>query len=171
MSNLYKPIMYQKDIFSINYDKLKEKGIKYILFDIDNTIAPTNKKNPTQSVIDLFITLKKKGLTLIILTNAIPSRALRFGKALQTKAYFLSCKPSRLNYKRICKKYQANPSEIAAVGDQLYTDIKGANKMGILSILVEPLSEKEGLLTKLNRVKEKRVINKENIIKRGVFYE
>lgn len=69
------------------------------------------------------------------------------------------------------KKYKATNSQIAAIGDQLYTDIKGANKLDITSILVDPISKNEFIITKLNRLKENRLINKSKIITRGEYYE
>ena len=169
--NLYKPTIYAKDIFHINYKKLEENKIKLIIFDIDNTIAKTNEKYPTDKVVKLFKELKNNKFNLLILTNAIPHRAIRFKKYLDVDTYYLACKPSKLNYIRIIKKYKYKNEEIAAIGDQMLTDIKGANKVGITSILVDPISNKESLFTKLNRLKEKYLISKKKIIERGKYYE
>lgn len=170
MKNLYKPTIYAKDIFNINYHKLKENGIKVLLFDIDNTIAKTNEKIPSKEIIDLIKELKKD-FTIFILTNAIPARAKRFAKSLNIKAYYLSWKPLSTNYKRIIKSYNLDKKHIAAIGDQIYTDIKGANKLGIISILVNPVSKRESIFTKINRIKEKNLIKKTKIITRGEYYE
>lgn len=170
MSKSYKPIIYQKDIFTIDYDKLKQNGASLLLFDIDNTIAETNVKKPNEKVISLFNNLKRKGFKIVILTNAVPWRAKRFAKILDVDVFYLSCKPASFNYKRILKKYHVFPSGLVAIGDQVCTDIKGANNAGIISVLVDPLSKKEGLLTKFNRIKENRLIKKENIIERGEYY-
>lgn len=169
--NQYKPIIYSKSIYSINYKKLKEKGIKLLLFDIDNTIAKTNEYIPQNSVVNLFKKLEKNGFKIIILTNAIPSRAIRFKKHLKVDTFYLSWKPSKRNYIRIIKKYNCNVKEIAAIGDQLYTDIKGANRLGITSILVDQLSTNESIFTKINRLKEAKLIKKTKIIERGKYYD
>lgn len=169
--NLYKPTIYSKDIYSINYIKLKEQGIKLFLFDIDNTIAKTSEKTPSEKVIKLFKELKKENFKIIILTNAVPHRALRFKKSLNVDTYYLSCKPSKRNYLRIIKKYKYKKEEIAAIGDQIYTDIKGANKLGLTSILVDQISYRESIFTKINRLRENKLINKENIIERGKYYD
>lgn len=171
MKNLYKPTIYAKDIYSINYKKLKDHNIKYLLFDIDNTIANTNEKVPNKEVLSLFSKLKKEGFTIFILTNALPRRAKRFARILSTKTYYLSWKPLSINYKRIIKEYDLNKENIAAIGDQIYTDIKGANKIGITSILVNPTSNKESIFTKINRLKEIILIKRTKIIIRGEYYE
>ncbi len=169
--NLYKPSIYTKDIFSINYKNLKKQGIKALLFDIDNTIAQTNEKYPSNQVAELLKKLKENKFKIIILTNAIPHRAIRFKKYLNVETYYLSCKPSKINYLRIIKKHNFRTNEIAAIGDQLLTDIKGANKIGITSILVDPISTKESIFTKLNRIKENILIKNKKIIERGKYYE
>ena len=77
-------------------------------------------------------------------------------------------------YKKIMKLYGYNVEEIAAIGDQIYTDIKGANKLNITSILVNPLSPRESLFTKINRLKENKLfkkLSKQKILTKGEYYE
>ena len=169
--NLLKPNIYQKDIFSINYHKLLEKNIKNILFDIDNTIAGGKEKTPNQKTIKLFKELKEKGFEIFIITNALKKRAKRFANVLNVKTYHFSMKPLSHNYLRILKDNNLKINETVAIGDQIYTDIKGANRLGIKSILVDPISNHEFITSKINRLKEKRLIAKTNIIKKGEYYE
>lgn len=171
MNKLLKPNIYAKDIFSINYQKLKEQNINVLLFDIDNTIAKTIDKNPSKEVITLFNTLKKEGFTIYIISNALKRRALNFGRLLKVKAYYFSAKPLKRQYKKIIIENNLQKSNIAAIGDQIYTDIKGANKMNITSILIDPISPKESIITKINRIKENKIINKYKIIEKGTYYE
>lgn len=171
MSILYKPSIYAKDIYHINYPLLKKQNIKYLLFDIDNTLADSKEKYPSKDVIELFNKLKKDGFTLILISNSLPHRALKFARILNTKTYFLSFKPLSYNYHRLIKKFKINSQEIAAIGDQLLTDIKGANKLKITSILIDKKSLNESFITKINRYFENRLIKKYQIIKRGEYYE
>ena len=168
---LLKPKIYQKDIFSINYDKLLKQNIKNLLFDIDNTISSSKDKLPSKEVIELFNNLKEKGFNIFIITNALKKRATRFKNALNIKTYHFSMKPSPRNYNKIIKENNLKYEECAAIVDQLYTDIKGANNLGILSILVDPISKHEFITTKINRIKENKLINKTKIIKKGEYYE
>ena len=168
---ILKPTIYQKDIFSIDYDKLLESNIKNLLFDIDNTIATTKEKSPNQKVIKLFEQLKRKGFNLYILTNALKRRATSFGSKLNVKTYYFSMKPSSRNYNKLIKENNLKIELTAAIGDQIYTDIKGANKLGITSILVDPIDKHEFITTKINRIKENKLISKTNIIKKGEYYE
>jgi HAD superfamily phosphatase (TIGR01668 family) len=168
---LLKPNIYQKDIFSINYDKLLKQNIKNLLFDIDNTISSTKDKVPSKEVKELFNNLKEKGFKVFIITNALKKRATKFQESLNVKTYHFSMKPSPRNYNKLIKENNLKHNECAAIGDQIYTDIKGANNLGILSILVDPISNKEFITTKINRIKENKLINKTKIIKKGEYYE
>lgn len=167
---IYKPEAYFKDIFSINYNLLKKKGIKCLLIDLDNTIARVDEKYPEDKIITLINKLKKD-FKVIIFSNAITPRVNRFKKNLDLDAIPIACKPFSFSYKKVLKKYNYKEKEIAAIGDQIYTDIKGANKMNITSILIDPISSKESLITKINRYKENKLIRNKKIIIRGEYYE
>lgn len=169
--NKYKPQIYKKNIFEINYDKLLKMNKFIIFFDVDNTLALVKDKYPNEQTINLVNSLKEKGFTMFIITNALKKRALQFEKALNIKAYYLSWKPNKRQYERIIKDNNLNRENIVAIGDQIYTDIIGANKMNITSILVDSLSPKEAWYTKINRIKENKLIKKTKIIERGNYYE
>ena len=166
-----KPQRYYKDIYSINYDLLLEENRKHLIFDLDNTIADTRFKYPDEKAIKFFTELHKKGFTTTIISNALPGRAKRFANSLNSDVYYLSRKPHKVNYKKYLAKHSINPELVVAIGDQIYTDIKGANRMCIHSILVDRISKYESILTKPNRIREKYFIYKKGIIKRGDYYE
>ena len=168
MNKLLIPKLYYKDIYSINYKKLKDKKVTYLLFDIDNTIADNRDNKPSKEAIQLINKLKKD-FTIILVSNALPLRAKRFGQELAVDYYAFSIKPLKKTYKKIISKYNINPSNIAAIGDQLYTDILGANKMGIISILIDRMSNNESIITKFNRIRENKIIKKYKIIERGHY--
>lgn len=171
MKKNLKPTIYVKDIYSINYDKLKQDNIDTLLFDIDNTIATTKEKVPNNKVKELIEKLKKQGFKILIISNALKRRALRFGNSLNIKTYYFSAKPLKKQYLRIIKENNLKVKNIAAIGDQIYTDIKGANNIGIKSILVDPISKKESIITKINRLKENKLIKKSKLIEKGRYYE
>ena len=119
----------------------------------------------------MFDNLKKDGFNIFIITNALKKRAERFQDILNVKTYHFSLKPLSRNYIKIIKDNGLKIEECAAIGDQIYTDIKGANKLGILSILVDPISKEEFITTKINRIKEKRLFKKTKLLKKGEYYE
>lgn len=168
MNKLLIPKLYYKDIYSINYKKLKDNNIRYLLLDIDNTIGDDKERIPCKRAIELINNLKND-FNIVLLTNTLPPRAKRYAKLLGLSYYALSIKPLRKTYKKFIKEYNADVSSIAGIGDQLYTDIVGANKMGITSILVDKISNNETIATKINRIRENRNINKYKFIERGKY--
>ncbi|MBQ9014399.1 MAG: YqeG family HAD IIIA-type phosphatase [Bacilli bacterium] len=173
MYKIFIPKAYSKNIYEINYDKLKKKGIKCILFDLDNTISPEyeillNKKIKT------FLNKLKKDFKVIIMSNNFPHRLKKFGKYYDVDVLSLSLKPLLYKYIYVLLKYRFKRSEIVAVGDQLVTDILGGNKIGITTILVDPMTNKDGKATFLNRKIEKKLYSyfkKNNILEKGKYYE
>lgn len=174
MLEQYVPDKYYKSIFVIDYKKLKKSGIKCILMDLDNTIAPPNVKEPTKKVIDLFEELKDMGFKLILFANCQRSRVEVFKNTLAVDSSALTFKPKKDKYLKVMELYRYKPEEICAIGDQLVTDIYGANRLNITSILVNPISSKDSLYGSVNRKLELTIIKKlekNDIFKRGRYYE
>lgn len=172
--DLFIPDIYAQSIFTINYDKLKERNIKCILFDLDNTIAPISMKEPDKKIKDLFARIEDKGFKVIIVSNSAKKRVAPFKEKLNVDAACSAMKPSKKKYKKIMKLYQFKEAEIAAVGDQLLTDILGANRMGFTSILVNPLHTSDFIFTKFNRKIESHLMKRmgrRGLFKKGEYYE
>lgn len=168
------PDMYQKSVYSINYENLKNAGIKIVLFDLDNTITPISGTEPSKKIKDLFEEIKKIGLKPIIMSNSGMKRVEPFKDGLFVDAACSSLKPLKRKYKKILNIYNVKPSEVAAVGDQLLTDVLGANRMGITSILVNQIGTSDFKCTKLNRIIENAIIKhytKKGVFKKGEYYE
>lgn len=174
MLSIFVPDIYQKSIFAINYKKLKKNGIKCIIFDLDNTIAPVNAKSPSKKVKDLIEDLKELKLKLIIVTNSTKRRVEPFKDILGIDTAYFSLKPLKNKYKKILKIYGFKDTEIACIGDQLLTDIWGANRMGFTSILINPIGTLDFAPTKINRFIENTIFNyleKKDLLKKGQYYE
>ncbi len=168
------PDIYQKSVFDINYDSLKSRGIKCLLFDLDNTIAPLNIPVPDKEIKELFSHLQIKGFKLIIISNALKSRVEPFKEKLNVDSSFKAHKPSSKKYKKIMEIYDYKITEIACIGDQIFTDIYGANKMGFTSILVNPISNKDYPWTYMLRFLEKKLfknLDKKGLFKVGEYYD
>ncbi len=174
MLEKFMPDIYQKSIYYINYDKLYKKGIRILLFDLDNTIIPAHTNKPTKRLKKLFDELKDKGFKVIIFSNATKHRIEPFKSFLNVDACAFSLKPKKDKYIKIMERFKAKHTEIAAIGDQLITDIYGANKLDITSILVNPLTEKDYTVTFFNRFFEKIIFNrlaKKDLFVRGKYFE
>ena len=169
------PDIYQKSIYHIDYEKLLDDGIKCILFDLDNTCIPYKDKEPNKKLVELFEMLKDMGFKLIIFSNATKRRITPFKKVLNVDCLARARKPGKKNFLKVLKLFNYNLSDVVIVGDQLYKDILGGNKVGIKTILVNPMSLDDMIITKyIFRPLEKRkykLLEKKGILKRGKYYE
>lgn len=167
------PKMYQESIYTIDYDKLKKNNIKCLLFDLDNTCIGYHEKFPTKELEELFNKLTKMGFKVIIFTNAPQKRVVPFVK-LHVICHASSKKPFKKNFKKIMKQYRLAKEEICIIGDQLFTDILGGNKVGINTCLVNPLTKEDLIFTKIFRMLEnfyfKRMQSKD-ILTKGEYYD
>ncbi len=173
MIKRFLPDIYKENIFTINYDKLKKNGIKCLLFDLDNTISPAKEVVLEDKVKKLFNKLKKD-FKVILFSNNFPKRVCKFGDFYSVDIVCLSLKPLTYKYKYILKKYNFKNTEVAAIGDQLLTDIQGGNKMGFTTILVNPISDIDETETWLNRQIEKKifkVFEEKQYLKKGRYYD
>ncbi|MBE6155932.1 MAG: YqeG family HAD IIIA-type phosphatase [Firmicutes bacterium] len=167
------PDIYQKSIYDINYKNLKKRKIKCLCFDLDNTLVPYTETVPTSDIKELFHLLSAD-FKVIILSNSGKKRLTPFKEILNVDVAYSSRKPFKKKYLKIMNTYGYKPEEIACVGDQIMTDIFGANRNGCVSILVNPMGSKEPATTKFNRFWEKMILKrlaKKSILVRGKYYE
>ena len=156
---LLTPKLYYPSIYEIDYKKLKELGIECLLFDFDNTCMGYKDKNLSNELVKLFTKLKKMGFFIIIFSNARNKRLNQF-KELNIEYNSLSKKPLQIEFKKLLKKYNYKKEQLCIIGDQIFTDILGGNRFKILTCLVDPLTNKDFIITKLFRQIEKRIIKK-----------
>ena len=147
--NNFIPDIYVKNIYNIDYDKLKERNIKCLLFDLDNTMILRSIDVPTKELKELFMRLEDMGFKVIIMSNSSKKRLTKFKEQLNVDTAYLSLKPFKFKYKKILKLYGYDVSEVAAIGDQILTDVYGANKMGITSVFVDKIDDDEIVFTKI----------------------
>ena len=167
--NKFKPSIYKKSIFDINYDLLKNKKIKVIAFDLDNTIVPYDEKEPNKEVIALVKKLKKDFI-VVVTSNNFHGRVKYVSDILDCDFLCNLLKPSKKLKKLIINKYQVKMQEVCIIGDQLITDIFLGNRLGMTTILVDPIKDKDFKITFFNRFLEKRIIKKINL-RKGNYYE
>lgn len=167
------PNMYKKDIYEIDYDKLKCFGIKCLIFDLDNTLALADEKIVSEKTLNLIKKLEKDFL-VVILSNNYKSRIKTFCEPLSIDFVSFAMKPLSKGFKHIYKKYELLKSEMCMIGDQLVTDILGGNLYGIYTILVDPLGKKDLKITSINRFIERMILKRltrMNLLERGKYYE
>lgn len=170
----YVPDLYQKSIYTIDYSKLKNRGIKCLLFDLDNTCIPYVDRTPSKKLKDLFDKLTEQGFKVIIFSNSPRERLASFKKELKVDCCAKAGKPRKKSFIKVMELYKFDLSEMAIIGDQLVTDIYGGNRVGIMTILVNPMSNIDMPFTKIHRFIENRKIkkmNKQGIFTKGEYYD
>lgn len=169
----FKPTMYRKNIFEIDYKKLKELGITCLVFDLDNTLGLISEKECPRKTKKLIKELQEDFLVLIS-SNNTGDRLKPYLEDLGIGGVAWSMKPSTRGLRKIKKDYKLNKKEMVMIGDQMVTDIFAGNRFRIMTILVDPLGEKDLKITGLNRKIESAIIKhyvKRNVFERGRYYE
>ena len=119
---------------------LRAKGITLVLADLDNTLAPYKVLEPDPEVAAWKEALEREGIQLFILSNSRkPGRAQKNAEALGVPFQGHSGKPKKAGYLRAMERMGREPRETVMVGDQIFTDILGANNAGVVPLLVEPI--------------------------------
>lgn len=169
----FKADYYYKNIYDINYSKLKKAGIKYLVYDLDNTLGLITEKNCPKESVELIKKLKKD-FKVYIISNNTKKRLTPYLNELGIEGVWWSMKPFTRGLRKLLKNNNLKKSEMVIIGDQLVTDILAGNRFGIRTVLVDPLGIKDLKITSLNRLIEKEIIKyyrKRGIFERGKYYE
>lgn len=149
-------ILYPKGYFNkvseISLEYLKENNIKGLILDVDNTLIDYYK-NMSEDTINWANDLKQNGIKMCILSNSnnekkVTEVANKLG--IEKYSYF-GMKPLKKGFKKAKNILELDASEIAVIGDQIFTDILGANRMKMHSILVDPIDKKDIFMTVFKR--------------------
>ncbi len=157
MSNL-KPNAAFDSIASIDYDFLKNNNIKGILLDIDNTLIDKSKVLEDK-IINWIINAKNNGFLFYILTNTSnKDKVIKVAEALDIPFINFARKPSKKGFIKAAQLLNLPFKSIAMVGDQVFTDVIGANRVGMFSIYVKPINKNEYFYTAWKRPLERLVL-------------
>ncbi|MDR3257546.1 MAG: YqeG family HAD IIIA-type phosphatase [Mycoplasmataceae bacterium] len=140
--NYFRPTIFIKSFNDINIFSLKKIGIKMIICDLDNTLAPHFSRLPTKRVIDFCKKIRDHGIKLVIVSNNNKKRVNAYVSKLQIDGAIASAKkPLKRKIVKLMNQYNMQPNEVIFIGDQFITDIWVANRIGSKSVLVLPLIE------------------------------
>lgn len=165
--DLILPNMYASSVYSINY-KLLNKKYKNLIFDLDNTLLPVGKIEVNEELVNLFQKIGKD-FNICLVSNNSKERVLPVAKILETGYLYKAGKPKKEAFDKALILLDATKENTAVIGDQMLSDIKGANEYGLFSVMVEPISNIHDFKTKTNRVLQKIMIKK--LEKKGIFKE
>ena len=164
-------ILYPKAHFDkveeISFEFLKEKNIKALILDVDNTLIDYYK-NLKPEVIEWVKQLKEKGIKLYILSNSNKKEKVKtVAEKLELEYDYFAKKPLKIGLKKAQKILDEKPENIGVVGDQIFTDIIGGNRCKMFTILVEPIDTKDIWITMLKRPIENMIKNNYKKMNKG----
>lgn len=158
----FKPTYVFDKVGDITPEFLKRKGIKGLILDLDNTLTTHNNPVPPQSSLDWLDTMKKVGIKLMIVSNNHPPRVTPFAEQLGLEFEAEGKKPLTFGYTRAIRRMGLQNRNVAAVGDQIFTDVLGSNLKGIRSLFVFPIEPETSLPFRFKRACEKPFLPKKN---------
>ena len=157
---LHKPDYVFESIADIPLDFFKKEEIDALILDLDNTLTTHNNPVPDERRLEWFHSAKQGGLKMIIVSNNHPERVMPFAEFLGLDFVPEGGKPLPRGYNEACKRLGIPKSRIAAVGDQIYTDVMGCKTAGIRSIFVFPIEYETGFWFRVKRTLEKPLLPK-----------
>lgn len=152
------PEKYYSSIFEIDLEELKKEKITGIIIDLDNTLVAWNKRETTEELHKWLEKVRKSGFRLCIVSNSTGTRARDVANEVGLPLIAQAWKPRRKAFRAAMAVLGTKPGETAVVGDQVFTDVLGGNRMHLKTILVVPISEKELWTTRLLRRLERRIL-------------
>ena len=161
---MFRPTYVFDKVPDITPEFLKKHRIKALILDLDNTLTTHNNPIPPQSSLDWIKRMKEAGIKLMIVSNNSDERVLPFAEKLGLDFEARGKKPLPFGYKRAVKRLGVSSREVAAVGDQIFTDIMGCFTAGIRSIFVFPIKPETSLPFRFKRSIEKPLLPKRSRI-------
>ena len=162
---ILKPDLILENVFAIDLRALRARNISGLLLDIDNTLVRWKQPRMEKEFIRWIKLIQENDFKLCLVSNAMEKRVSYFAELLDIPAVGQAWKPFNSAFLRGLDLLHLEASQAAVVGDQLFTDIFGGNRLGLYTILINPLSEREFFGTKIMRKLERFVLAK--MVKKG----
>lgn len=160
------PKEFVRSVFDLTPEKLQSLGIKGIITDLDNTLVEWDRALATAELEIWLQTMQDAGIQIIIASNNGEDRVKKFADPVGLPYLYRAKKPLLGAFKEALIQLDLNPNEVMMLGDQMLTDMMGANRMKLHTILVKPVANSDGLVTKFNRAIERKVYK--HLAKKGI---
>lgn len=157
MYQFFIPSEFVRSVFHITPELLKEKGVKGIITDLDNTLVEWDRPDATPKLIEWFANMKAAGIQVTIVSNNNAMRVQAFANPLGIPFIYKAKKPLGKSFRRALEIMKLKKEEVVVIGDQLLTDVFGGNRQKLHTILVIPVAKSDGFVTKFNRLIERRI--------------
>ncbi|MBR5539997.1 MAG: YqeG family HAD IIIA-type phosphatase [Clostridia bacterium] len=154
--SLFYPTLYRERITDITVDDLKRLGVSGLLLDVDNTLTTHGSQELADEVRDWLDGMREAGILMTVVSNSWEWRVAPFAQRIGLRHTSLSCKPLPFGFIRGMRRMGLKRKQCVAIGDQVFTDILGANLAGIPCIQLQPILLETGKpILKLKRKLER----------------
>ncbi len=166
---LFLPTLAVARVIDITPDLLRAVGVHGLILDVDNTLAEHGSPQPYHGTMEWLHRMSEAGIALVILSNNTQERVAPLARQYGIPFLSMCMKPLPFAYWRGAQLLGLSRKNMAVVGDQVFTDVLGANLSGMRSVLLEPIREEKSLSFRIRRRMEKRI--RKRIRKKGLTPE
>lgn len=145
------PDLHVNTVYDIDLEALKNRGIKGIITDLDNTLIEWDRPTATPELAEWINNVQHAGFKIVIVSNNNEERVKKFCDPLGIPFIHSAKKPFQTAFKRSKELLNLKPNEVVVIGDQLFTDVLGGNRLDLYTILVVPVAQTDGFFTRFNR--------------------
>lgn len=164
------PHMRVNTIYDIDLNALKERGMRGIITDLDNTLVGAKVELATPELVEWLNVVRDLGFKVVIVSNNNRTRVSAFAEPLNIPYIHAARKPANKAFRGALALLGLPAEQTAVIGDQMMTDVLGGRRMGLHTILVSPISPgDEGIMTRFNRRLEKIALSR--LRKKGLWPE
>lgn len=153
------PDLHVDTIYDIDLQALKDRNIKGIITDLDNTLIAWDRPEATPELAAWLKKVEAEGFQLTVVSNNNQRRVHAFCEPLGIPFIYRAQKPFHVSFKKAKRMMNLRPEEVVVIGDQILTDILGGNRLGLYTILVIPVAQTDGFFTRINRNIEKGLLS------------
>lgn len=156
---LLNPHLKLKDIFDVNETLLHRYNVKTLIFDVDNTLIAKDETILSDDIIKHIESLKNVVEKVILVTNNSGLKRLYIAQTLDVQVLTFALKPFSFRFKQFMGKVNLK-KPMMMVGDQVFTDVLFAKRIKAIAVLVNPISQKEYISTRMLRIIESKWVDR-----------
>ena len=167
LKKFFSPDDFVEEYEFIDVEYMNMHNKKVIISDLDNTLISWDSKKDTKELNRWLKKMKRAGFDIIVVSNNNEERVEEFCKQLNLQYVADAKKPLTHGFKKALSKLNRKPEEAIILGDQVLTDVFGAKSLGVMSVLVKPISKTDAFKTRINRFFEGIIV--QNLTRRKLF--
>ncbi len=160
MIKILQPRLFLASIFDLDLVSLRAHGVRGLIMDLDNTLVGWNRPDMSQELTAWFQAVRAHGFKMCIVSNNMTERVEQFSKKSGVMSIPKAAKPRRRSFWLAMKRMGTNHHNTAVIGDQVFTDILGGNRLQLYTILVHPIDAHEYWTTRIVRRLERHFVRR-----------